>query len=49
MVSLDLDHGATLLYMTAGEIHAGHVALRVDAGRVYFADPDGYLIEIISS
>jgi catechol 2,3-dioxygenase-like lactoylglutathione lyase family enzyme len=84
MVSLDLEHGATLLYTTADEVHPGHVALRVDpgrfaavvaelhergvpfgndpadpgngrtdddlgeAGRVYFPDPDGHLIEIIS-
>jgi catechol 2,3-dioxygenase-like lactoylglutathione lyase family enzyme len=84
MVSIDLDHGASLLYATTDEVHTAHVALRVDAGRfaavvaelrergvpfgndpeepgngrtddhlggagrVYFPDPDGHLIEVIS-
>jgi catechol 2,3-dioxygenase-like lactoylglutathione lyase family enzyme len=84
MVGLHLDHGATLIYATATEVPAGHVALRVDAarfgrvvdelrergvafgndpaepgngrtddrfgdaGRVYFTDPDGHLIEIVT-
>lgn len=84
MTSVLLDGGASLLYMTAAEVHPGHVALRVDAdrftrvvdelrnrrvpfgndpeapdngrtadplgggGRVYFPDPDGHLIEIVT-
>jgi catechol 2,3-dioxygenase-like lactoylglutathione lyase family enzyme len=84
MCELVLDHGTTLLYMTAPEVAHGHVALRVDAdrfahvvaelgergvpfgndptdqtngrtddclgsaGRVYFPDPDGHLIEIVT-
>jgi catechol 2,3-dioxygenase-like lactoylglutathione lyase family enzyme len=84
MCEVVLDHGATLLYMTAPEVARGHVALRVDAdrfahvveelaeravpfgndpsdqrngrtddglgsaGRVYFTDPDGHLIEIVT-
>jgi catechol 2,3-dioxygenase-like lactoylglutathione lyase family enzyme len=84
MCELLLDHGASLLFMTAPQVPRGHVALRVDAGRfdhvvaelrergvpfgndpedqqngrtedclgeagrVYFADPDGHLIEIVT-
>jgi catechol 2,3-dioxygenase-like lactoylglutathione lyase family enzyme len=84
MCELLLDHGASLLFMTAPEVPRGHVALRVDAarfehavaelrersvpfgndpsdpengrtddrlgstGRVYFADPDGHLIELVT-
>ena len=84
MISVLLDGGVTLLYMTAPEVHVGHVALRVDAerfarvvdelrarrvpfgndpeapdngltsdvlgeaGRVYFPDPNGHLIEIVT-
>jgi catechol 2,3-dioxygenase-like lactoylglutathione lyase family enzyme len=84
MCEVALDDGTSLLYMTAPEVHRGHVALRVDAarfdhvvaelrergaafgndpadpgngrtddclgsaGRVYFADPDGHLIEVVT-
>lgn len=84
MCAVQLDHGASLLYLTSPEVARGHVALRVDAdrfahvveelgerdvpfgndpddqangrtddrlgsvGRLYFTDPDGHLIEIVT-